>query len=212
MTKLLLQICPTSSKVHTTRDCTRAVYTKNNTQLVVFDTPGLVTEREIKKHHLENSFKTSPDYSLKRANIIGVLHDVSNTWTRKELHPTVLQALKEHPSIPSFLILNKIDMLKSKRVLLDLVQTLTNNTLALPGIFTKLKRKADREANKENEAKDGGPMKEVGYSNFSEVFMVSSLTGDGVDRVLVRKFISYSISMFNLNLFFVVIHFKTSKN
>ena len=131
LTLLYLKICPTSSKVHTTRNVSRAITTRNDSQVILFDTPGLVGKQEMKKHKLDESFITSCHKSIKDSNLIGVLHDVSNQWTRQSLNPLLLKLLEEYKDIPSFLILNKIDKLKSKRVLLDLIKTLTCNNIGL---------------------------------------------------------------------------------
>ncbi|XP_055856391.1 GTPase Era, mitochondrial [Episyrphus balteatus] len=174
------RVCPTSTKVHTTRKSNKAIFTTGNTQLVFYDTPGLVTQKEINKHNLDQSFKSAYRDAVQRADIIGVVHDISNSWTRNELHPTVLDTLKAFPSYPSFLILNKIDALKSKRVLLDLVKKLTNDTLSG-------KKKSPKKDDKNREFV--APVtdlktKQAGWSNFSDVFMVSSIIGDGLNEIL----------------------------
>jgi GTPase len=146
-----------------------------------------VTKNEIKKHKLDDKFISSCRHSIQHANIIGVLHDVSNFWTRSQLHPMILSFLKEYEKVPSFLILNKIDKLRSKRNLLDLVKTLTCNNISLKSDNKAKKNKDEVEAeepievdkNVEREKKDEG-----GWPNFKAVFMVSSLNGDGVEKVI----------------------------
>lgn len=74
-------------------------------------------------------------------------------------------------------------MLKSKRILLELVKTLTNNQLSLKGrpqSRKKVPSEVDEGAKLEKEKAVAG------WSNFSEVFMVSSITGNGLSDVLVR--------------------------
>uniref|UniRef100_A0A1B0D336 GTPase Era, mitochondrial n=1 Tax=Phlebotomus papatasi TaxID=29031 RepID=A0A1B0D336_PHLPP len=165
------RICPTSSKVHTTRTASRAITVQKGAQMIFYDTPGLVTMREIKKHNLETSFTSAYRHSIQHSNIIGVIHDVSNHWTRGELHPTVLATLEAYNKLPSFLVLNKIDMLRSKRLLLELVDKLTMNSIE--GIV--------RKGAKEPEVERGKP---VGWRNFSSVFMVSAMTGNGLPEVV----------------------------
>lgn len=184
------QICPTSSKVHTTRTFTKAIHVKNNSQLILFDTPGLVTDSEMKRHHLESDFTSACRHSIQRADMIGVVHDVSNTWTRGELHSTVIATLQQYPKVPSFLVLNKIDALKSKRILLDLTTTLTANTLVPKG--TSLKALAAVAAKRKTvTVKDGGEKavkngpKIKSWPHFCEIFMISSVTGDGMEGVMV---------------------------
>lgn len=93
------RVCSTSNKVHTTRKTTKAVHVKNNQQMVLFDTPGLVTRREMKKHSLEQSFQSSPRHSIQSSNLIAVIHDISNSWTRNSLHPIVLDTLELYKKV-----------------------------------------------------------------------------------------------------------------
>lgn len=46
--------------------------------------------------------------SLRCADVIGVVHDIANRWTRDGLHPDVISMLQGTEDIPSFLILNKV--------------------------------------------------------------------------------------------------------
>lgn len=189
-----LKVCPTSSKVHTTRKSNRAIYTTGHAQLVFYDTPGLVTQKEINRHKLEKSFKSSYRHAIQHADLIAVMHDVSNTWTRKQLHPTVIDSLKAYPQLPSVLILNKIDALKSKRVTLELIRILTNNTLS-GRKHNRLQKKLQLdESTKENTADEtkNGEFEDLhkiesNWSNFSDVFLVSSVTGSGLNKVHVSK-------------------------
>ncbi|CAL7947375.1 unnamed protein product [Xylocopa violacea] len=95
-----------------------AIYTEGDTQIVFMDTPGLATSKEMKTYNLLKTFKTDPEISTKRDDA---------------------QLL---------LILNKVDRLKKKAALLDLVRILTQNEK---------------------------------YPKFDDIFMVSALTGDGVN-------------------------------
>lgn len=178
------RICPTSRKVHTTRTQSQTIYTKRNVQMVMFDTPGLTTIQENKKYDLGDSFLRECNNSIKNSDMIAVIHDVSNSYTRNVLHPTVLETLIAHQTIPSILILNKIDMVKAKRILLDLVRILTEGTLTckqrryIPwkGQEEKFLQDMQRPVKYKNE-------KPAGWPYFSEVFMVSSLTGDGFKEI-----------------------------
>ncbi|GAB0087787.1 GTP-binding protein Era [Sergentomyia squamirostris] len=165
------RVCPTSSKVHTTRTASRTIVNYNDTQMIFFDTPGLVTNRELHKHNLESSFTSAYAHAIQHSNIIGVLHDVSNHWTRSELHPTVLKTLDRYKTFPSFLVLNKIDTLRSKRVLLDLVDKLTLSSL------DGVRRKGAKEVEVDTK-------KLIGWANFNRVFMVSALTGNGMEGIM----------------------------
>ncbi|XP_033246601.1 GTPase Era, mitochondrial [Drosophila miranda] len=177
------RVCPTSAKVHTTRKSNTAICTTGQTQLVFYDTPGLVTQREIRKHHLEQSFKSSYRHAIQHADVIAVMQDVSNSWTRKELHPTVLDTLKAYANLPSFLVLNKIDALKSKRVLLDLIKTLTNDTLS--GQRTGKGATRGLAAAATGQMAEGIPLnkRQTTWDHFDNVFLVSAMTGNGLNEL-----------------------------
>lgn len=180
------QVCPTSRKVHTTQTFSKTICNKNEAQMILFDTPGLVTSQEMKKHHLSSEFVSSCRHSIQRANLIAVIHDVSNSYTRNVLHSTVLQTLQEYSHLPSILVLNKIDMLKSKRILLDLVNILTEKTLVCKERRYLPWNGSEREFIKDMQRPVKYKNKEsAGWPRFSEVFMVSSLSGDGMQHVRV---------------------------
>ncbi|KZC11893.1 PREDICTED: GTPase Era, mitochondrial [Dufourea novaeangliae] len=142
-------ICPTSLKVHTTQHKAEAVYLEGDTQIVFVDTPGLVTNHELKKYKLMASYKQDPEVSASEADIIGVVQDVTNVYTRYKISDFVIDYLKQKKEdTPLLLILNKVDKLKQKQVLLELINKLTSN--------------AD-------------------YPKFDDIFMVSALSGDGVN-------------------------------
>lgn len=79
--------------------------------------------------------------------------------------------------------MNKIDQLRSKRVLLNTINHLTLNTLAAPagkGLGTRRKQKEAVPP-----VDDSGIHREsLGWAHFSNIFMVSALTGDGLSDVL----------------------------
>ncbi|XP_050323173.1 GTPase Era, mitochondrial [Bactrocera neohumeralis] len=180
------RVCPTSSKVHTTRKSSKAIYTTGQTQLVFYDTPGLVTPREIKRHNLEQSFKSAYKHAIQHADIIACMHDVSNSWTRNALHSTVIETLYEYKHLPSFLILNKIDALRSKRVLLELIRVLTNNTInTTQSVGNKNQRRQYKriEESVDKPVANSEDKKDVSWSNFQEVFLVSSITGSGLNDI-----------------------------
>lgn len=178
------RICPTSRKVHTTLSQSTNIYNKGKTQMILFDTPGLTTVKENKKYNLDDQFLRACNSSVENADLIAVLHDVSNSYTRNVLHTTVLETLVTHKTVPSILIMNKIDMVRSKRILLDLVKVLTEGTLVC-----KERRYLPWRGREEAFLADmKRPIKykntkSAGWPYFSEIFMVSALSGDGVPRV-----------------------------
>ncbi|XP_014808872.1 PREDICTED: GTPase Era, mitochondrial [Calidris pugnax] len=119
------KVFPVSRKVHTTRCKARGVVTYEDTQLIILDTPGLTSPFKAKRHNLDEAMLTDPWDSMKHADLVLVLVDVSDHWTRNSLSKEVLKCLSEFPEIPSVLVLNKVDLLKKKYILLELVNDLT---------------------------------------------------------------------------------------
>ncbi|XP_074830493.1 GTPase Era, mitochondrial isoform X2 [Natator depressus] len=123
------KVFPVSKKVHTTRCNARGVITEEDTQLIILDTPGLISHTKAKRHNLEKSLIRDPWDSMKHADLVLVLVDVSERWTQNRLSPQVLQCLSQFPQIPSILVMNKVDLLKRKALLLDLVTELTEGVV-----------------------------------------------------------------------------------
>ncbi|NXX62397.1 ERAL1 GTPase, partial [Scopus umbretta] len=119
------KVFPVSRKVHTTRCKARGVVTYEDTQLIILDTPGLTNPFKAKRHKLDEAMLTDPWDSMKHADLVLVLVDVSDHWTRNCLSKEVLKCLSQFPQIPSVLVLNKVDLLKKKFILLELVTELT---------------------------------------------------------------------------------------
>ncbi|XP_055538314.1 GTPase Era, mitochondrial [Wyeomyia smithii] len=177
------RVCPTSMKVHTTRKAAKAIQNRANSQMILFDTPGLVGERERKRHQLDSEFVSACRHAIQNSNLVGVVHDVSNSWTRNSLNPILLEVLRQYAHIPSFLVLNKVDTLKSKRVLLDIVRNITNNQMENIKNYHVKKRKSlaqETDSKRERELSK----EQTGWSHFTEVFMVSAITGDGLKEVM----------------------------
>ncbi|XP_064250713.1 GTPase Era, mitochondrial [Passer domesticus] len=119
------KVFPVSRKVHTTRCKARGVITHQDTQLIILDTPGLTNPLKAKRHNLDEAMLTDPWDSMKHADLVLVLVDVSDHWTRNSLSKEVLRCLSQFPHIPSVLVLNKVDMLKKKFLLLEIATDLT---------------------------------------------------------------------------------------
>lgn len=115
----------------------------------------MVSSTECKRYKLENSFVKDPHLSLKVADIIGIVQDAHNVFTRDKIDPNILNLLTEdvRNTIPMILIFNKVDKLKKKETLLHLVTVLTKSKNSL---------------------------------KFADTFMISALTGDGIDDLRVR--------------------------
>ncbi|XP_015364905.1 PREDICTED: GTPase Era, mitochondrial [Diuraphis noxia] len=172
------------------RSSVRAVQSVDDTQLVFLDTPGLVDSTEIAKYNLERTFANDSVNSIEEADIIGVIHDVSNRYTRNHLDPKVLRLLHLYPNKDSFLVLNKIDLLKSKSYLLDLARSLTcykHNNIHIPEPYTMTpEKRRTHESLKIQERMLGKKiMKSVGWENFKDVFMVSAIHSLGSSDIKV---------------------------
>ncbi|CAB3243009.1 unnamed protein product [Arctia plantaginis] len=166
------KICAASNKVHTTTKLVRAMCYQNNTQIIFLDTPGVVTDKEKRKYNLPDSMIGACHKSLRCADVVGVVHDASNKYTKDQLHNDVINMLNSVDEIPSFLIINKVDKLKSKHQLLNVIRNLTNGYIAGNPI-----------PNNERSKKKADGRIERGYSKFSDVFLISALKGDGVNDI-----------------------------
>ena len=78
-----------SKRVDTTLRKTLAVSTVGDTQLIFFDTPGIVDP--FKKKHYGDSLLRDPHTVLAKADIIIVVLDLSTSLARKALHPEILK-------------------------------------------------------------------------------------------------------------------------
>ncbi len=70
-----------------------------------------------------------PHSALWESDLIVVVHDVSNEYSRDKLDSEVLKCLFAHPDKEAILVLNKTDRLKHKGQLLGLVASLTGGRL-----------------------------------------------------------------------------------
>lgn len=118
-------ICPYSEKVHTTRENALGILTKDSTQIVFEDTPGIITEDEKIKFKLEESLYNDPYKSCLATDLIIVVHDVSNRYVRESISKRVLSILCRHPETPAVLVLNKLDTIPKSRRVYDLIRKLT---------------------------------------------------------------------------------------
>ncbi|CAA9999768.1 unnamed protein product [Nesidiocoris tenuis] len=168
------RVFPVSKKIHTTRCRARAVYIEDDTQLVFLDTPGLVTSTESKKYKLEKEFMSGGEDAISEADLIGVVHDLSNGYTKAHLDPKVLRLLHLYKHKQSFLVMNKVDTVKSKRYLLDLADLLTGGNLDKPAANPgQLSEKLVAEVIRRKSY----------WEHFREIFMVSALFSEGTDDI-----------------------------
>ncbi|XP_004635454.1 GTPase Era, mitochondrial isoform X1 [Octodon degus] len=180
------QVFPVSKKVHTTRRQALGVITEKETQLILLDTPGIISSAKQKRHHLELSLLEDPWKSMESADLVVVLVDVSDKWTRNQLSPQVLQCLTQFSQVPSILVLNKVDCLKRKAVLLELTAALTEGVVngkqlnirqafrSNPGTVCPSPAAIDPETQSVRKPQ------RIGWPHFQEIFMLSSLSQEDV--------------------------------
>ncbi|XP_052072690.1 GTPase Era, mitochondrial-like [Mytilus californianus] len=147
------KVSPVSSKVHTTRKNTNAVLTENNTQIIFVDTPGLMTASKMKKHNTEKEMVYGPELGVQSADLIAVIVDAADKWTRDALDQKVLKVLQLHKHTPSVLVLNKVDAMKKKVMLIPITRQLTRGVVGGTNIQitgSQLKRERQQEFDAKN--------------------------------------------------------------
>ena len=98
----------TSQKPQSTRDRVVGILTTDDTQMIVFDTPGLLEP----KYALQEAMRSTAIRALEDADVIVYLADASN-GAPEPLH--VAAQLEKAPSAPVIEVLNKLDLLPHAR-------------------------------------------------------------------------------------------------
>lgn len=62
----------------------------------------------VSRHHLERPCIVDSEEAVKEADVIGVIHDAANEYTRMKLDEKVLRILLTYPRKRTFLVLNKV--------------------------------------------------------------------------------------------------------
>ncbi|KAF7688620.1 hypothetical protein HF521_013427 [Silurus meridionalis] len=176
-----------SQKVHTTRSRALGVITEDNTQIILLDTPGLTTPSKAKS-----------------GGVGGCLRQVDS----RRLDFEVLKCLALNAGIPAVLVLNKVDLLKGKPLLLDITAELTEGVvngkrLKVRSLVKPLQKDTSE---KQLEKTSGLPNKEMqnpgnqlltglsgeqlralksrkGWSHFKDVFMMCATDGEDVQTL-----------------------------
>uniref|UniRef100_A0A673VE97 GTPase Era, mitochondrial n=1 Tax=Suricata suricatta TaxID=37032 RepID=A0A673VE97_SURSU len=134
-------------------------------------------------HH---SLPSSGGHHRERGPGVVVLVDVSDKWTRNQLSPQVLQCLTQFSQVPSILVMNKVDCLKQKSVLLELTAALTGGVVN--GKKLKMREAVRSQAStrcpgppaKGPDIQSVGDSQKVGWPHFQEIFMLSALSQEDV--------------------------------
>lgn len=205
------EISCVSNKVHTTRKNILGVYTEGDTQLEFFDSPGIIDKQHSAKHNIESTLVRGPEEAALRCDLLAVMVDISNPREQRRLNKGLLSMLYENTGKQSILIMNKIDLIKEKRKLLDLSFTLTQGCIdgkptrqryGDPLDIAKKTPSSENskgqsgtlhkyviDLNKENRQyvdelpEDISKPTQLGYKNFSQVFSISALNDDGVEEL-----------------------------
>lgn len=83
---------------------------------------------DIRKFKLDKAFTEGVKNSLNEADIIGIMQDMQCLAARQSISKRVMSIIPfAKPDTPFILLLNKVDMLKEKTVLLEVVDNLTAN-------------------------------------------------------------------------------------
>lgn len=197
-----------SKKVHTTRSRAVGVLTEEDTQIILLDTPGLTTLSKVKRHNLEKALLEDPWNTVKEADIVVVLVDVSDRWMCGRLDYEVLKCLAQHTDIPAILVLNKVDLLKTKDRLLDITAELTcgvvngrklrvRTVIKPPKAEKRSERQPEPSPDKDPAGLEGDAdpssalsreqlkalRSQQGWAHFKDVFMLSSVDKEDVDTL-----------------------------
>ncbi|XP_077449337.1 GTPase Era, mitochondrial [Stigmatopora argus] len=190
-----------SKKVHTTRKRALGVLTEDDTQIILLDTPGFTTQSKVKRHQLEKSLLVDPWSTVKEADLMAIVVDVSDKWTCRRLDLEILKCLSQHPDVPAVLVLNKVDQLKVKDKLLDITAELTcgvvnGRKLRVRSPIERPRTEKAPPRQPDSEERDDGaesstsakePMKvlkdQKGWPGFKDVFMLSSLDAEDVETL-----------------------------
>lgn len=156
------KICAVTPIPHTTRKQTLGVFMVGDSQIVLLDTPGIVTHTEARRLKMTRQHILAPREALDEADLIAVITDAADKHRSMKIHESILTALESHKDIPSILILNKIDKIKYKMILLNIADALLKD------------REKDEWGNYQNIG---------GWSKFKHVFMISAATGDGIEDI-----------------------------
>ncbi len=144
--KLINQkISITSKKKYTTQKNILGIKNKNKKQYIYIDTPGIKFIKDLYKN-IYNSINILNNYKIfKKINLIILL--IKKEKTFEELR--IIQKLNLY-KIPYIILINKIDMLKNKMVLLPYIEKIKSYTTINTIIPVSIRKKKDIKIIKKN--------------------------------------------------------------
>lgn len=127
------KVTAVSPKRNTTRAQTLAVLTRHNTQMVLYDTPGVLEMKSAKKY--ERELTAEAWGATNTADLVMILVDAAKTVGPAEMG-LIEKAKSWHQRTkkPVILVLNKCDLVKPKSKLLELANEL-NEVLVFSDVF-----------------------------------------------------------------------------
>ncbi|XP_018645021.1 GTP-binding protein era, putative [Schistosoma mansoni] len=174
------KVCAVSGKAHTTRSKQTATYFQDNVQLAFVDLPGLVGRSKASRFKLEKTFIRDPHSAIFDSDLILVVIDVSHKESREVLHEEIVKALHFFNDKESVLVLNKVNKIfpHDSDHIDSMLETLKQQLLLQTASPEEVCNRRNRWLEITKSTK--GVTKWLG---FSEVFMVSSFIGDGIDKL-----------------------------
>ena len=177
-------------KPNTTRTNARAILTQDEKQVVFLDTPGVLDTDFVLKNNIENTILLDPEKSCRDADLLLILHDVSNRYVREAINVKILRLLALYYfKCPSILVLNKLDTIPKSRRVYDMIRKLTCNRLEGVEGEVNISKDSKRSVEKYLERKtrsSGGETGGDGVTNFSQILSEARrgrLTEDDVSRL-----------------------------
>ena len=108
-----------SNKPQTTRNSIQGIYNKDDVQIIFIDTPGIhKAHNELGRFMNKESFTTLKEVDL-------ILYIVDGTKGKSAQDDFILKQFKKSDT-PVYLVINKIDLVKDKNKLLEIVLEYTN--------------------------------------------------------------------------------------
>ena len=186
----------TNKKVNTTQDLITGTITKDDTQIIFFDTPG--SNNLIKKNnYFIKEFKTNIWESIQICDIILYIIDV-NKYNYNEISLD-LKKINESKKLIVF-VFNKIDLINTKNILQYIKEV---NDLKIVNSFFNISAKYKKGLNKllnflENKAKKNKFLyNEKIITNKSDIFISNECTRNAILK-FVHKEIPYNVLIKNI--------------